>query len=460
MNSRQLSFALALICSPLLPGAALNLMPLPSSLQSDVGWLAVPQKFVVAWEGYREPRMDAAVERMVRRLEKKTGIPITNSAAVSGVKPTLTIHCSRPGKLVQSISEDESYQLKVTTENATLTATNPLGVMHGLETLLQLVEPAQSGFAFAAVTIDDKPRFAWRGMLIDVARHFMPVEVMKRNLDGMAVVKMNVLHWHLSDDQGFRVESKVFPKLTADGSDGMFYTQAQIKEVIDYAHARGIRVVPEFDVPGHTTSWLVGYPKLATDPRNLGIGRKFGVFDPCMDPSNEGVYVFLDQFIGEMARLFPDEYFHIGGDEVNGKQWSASEKIQAFEKAHNMPAGKEGNVAIHAYFNEKLLGILKKHGKKMEGWDEILNPALPKDIVIQSWRGQKSLAEAAQQGFTGILSSGYYLDHMDKAATHYAIDPMAKESAALTDEQKKLILGGESCMWAEYVRPENIDGRI
>ena len=161
-----------------------------------------------------------------------------------------------------------------------------------------------------------------------------------------------------------------------------------------------------------------------------------------------------------MARLFPDEYFHIGGDEVNGKQWSASADIQAFEKAHNMPGGKEANVDIHRYFNDRLQGILKKHGKQMEGWDEILNPDLPKTIVIQSWRGQKSLAEAARQGFTGILSSGYYLDHMEKAATLYAVDPLGKECADLTDEQKKLVLGGESCMWGEYVTPENIDGRI
>jgi hexosaminidase len=276
----------------------------------------------------------------------------------------------------------------------------------------------------------------------------------------MAAVKMNVFHWHLSDDQGFRVESRVFPKLQQDASDGKFYTQEQIRGVLEYARERGIRVVPEFDIPGHTSSLLVAYPKLATDPSKLKIGRNFGIFDDCMDPTNELVYPFLDQFIGEMARLFPDEYFHIGGDEVNGKEWAASAKIQAFEKAHKMPTGKEGNVAIHRYFNERVLVILKKHGKKMEGWDEILNPDLPKDIVIQSWRGQKSLAEAARDGFTGILSSGYYLDHMDKASTHYAVDPMSKECADLTDPQKQQILGGEACMWAEYISPENIDGRI
>ncbi len=448
-------------------GAALALlaplpaqMPLPSSMQSGSGALPVTQKFTVALEGYREKRLDDAVSRMVRRLERKTGLTIGSGRAATPSDATLVIHCAHASKPVQSVTEDESYGLTVTSDRASLTAPNPLGVLHGLETLLQLVDDTPAGFAIPATTIDDHPRFAWRGMLIDVSRHFMTLETIRRQLDGMAVVKMNVLHWHLSDDQGFRVESHVFPKLQQDGSDGKFYTQDEVRGILAYARDRGIRVIPEFDVPGHTSSWLVAYPKLATDPNGLVIGRRFGIYDPCMDPSNEAVYPFLDQFVGEMAKLFPDEYFHIGGDEVNGKQWLASAKIQAFEKAHSMPGGKEGNIAIHRYFNERLAAILRKHGKRMEGWDEILNADLPKTIVIQSWRGQKSLAEAAQHEFTGILSSGYYLDHMSTAATHYAVDPLSKECAGLTDDQKKLVLGGESCMWGEYVSPENIDGRI
>jgi hexosaminidase len=437
--------------------AGYNVMPYPSSLQAGTGSLPVTTSFSVTFEGYREKRLDDAVARMLRRIERKTGLIISIAHGTPG---TLVIHCAHASKPVQSVAEDESYNLAITSDRASLSAPNPLGILHGLETLLQLVEVSPAGFAIPAVTIDDHPRFAWRGMLIDVSRHFMPLETIRRNLDGMAVVKMNVLHWHLSDDQGFRVESRALPRLQQEGSDGKFYTQEQIRETVAYARERGIRIVPEFDVPGHTSSWLVAYPKLATDPNGLEIGRHFGIFDPCMDPSNDEVYVFLDAFVREMAGLFPDEYFHIGGDEVNGKQWSASEKIRAFQRAHKMPEGKEGNMAIHRYFNERLQAILKKHGKQMEGWDEILNPDLPKNIVIQSWRGQKSLAEAAVDGFTGILSSGYYLDHMDKASTHYAVDPMSKECDGLTGEQKKLVLGGESCMWGEYVTPENIDGRI
>jgi len=292
--------------------------------------------------------------------------------------------------------------------------------------------------------------------MIDSGRHFLPVEVIKRNLDGMAAVKMNVFHWHLSENQGFRIESKRFPKLQQMGSDGLYYTQEQVRDVIAYAHDRGIRVIPEFDMPGHSTAWFVGYPDLASAPGPYTIERKWGVFDPAMDPTRESTYKFLDVFIGEMAKLFPDQFFHIGGDEVNGKQWDANPKIQEFMHAH----GLKNNADLQAYFNTRIQKIVAKHGKTMDGWDEILRPDLPKSIVIQSWRGQKSLADAARQGYRGLLSSGYYLDLMGTAASHYEVDPFADGAANLSDEEKQRILGGEACMWAEYVSPENIDSRI
>ena len=212
--------------------------------------------------------------------------------------------------------------------------------MRGLETFLQLVQITSDGFAVPAIAIQDKPRFPWRGLMIDVGRHFIPLEVLKRNLDGMAAVKMNVFHWHLSENQGFRVESKRFPKLQEMGSDGLYYTQDQVRDLIAYARDRGIRVVPEFDMPGHSTAWFVGYPELASAPGPYQIERKWGVFDPAMDPTQERTYKFLDEFIGEMAKLFPDQFFHIGGDEVNGKQWDANPKIQAFMHAHELKNNK------------------------------------------------------------------------------------------------------------------------
>jgi hexosaminidase len=366
------------------------------------------------------------------------------------------MHTEHAGKEVQELGEDESYMLSITTDGARIEAPTPLGAMHGLQTFLQLVEVSPTGFAAPAVTIQDKPRFPWRGLMIDVARHFIPLDVLKRNLDGLEAVKMNVFHWHLSENQGFRAESKKFPKLHSLGSDGLYYTQDEIRDLIAYARDRGIRVVPEFDMPGHSTAWFVGHPELASGPGPYGIERKWGVFDPAMDPTNEKTYKFLDEFVGEMTKLFPDHYFHIGGDEVNGKQWDANPKIQEFKKSH----GLKDNEALQAYFSQRIQKIVTKHGKAVVGWDEVFIPGVPKDIVIQSWRGQESLAKAAAQGYRGILSNGYYLDLGWSTARHYAVDPMSGPAANLTPEQQQSILGGESCMWVEYVNAENIDSRI
>ena len=270
----------------------------------------------------------------------------------------------------------------------------------------------------------------------------------------MAAVKLNVLHLHLSDDEGFRVESKRFPKLHEMGSDGLYYTQADIRTLVDYARDRGIRVVPEFDMPAHSRSWFVGYPELASTPGTYKI-EPGGVYT-VIDPTQDRTYKFLDKFIAEMAKLFPDAYFHIGGDEVNGKPWDNNPKIQAFMHSHGM----KNNQDLQAYFNQRLQKILSKHHKIMVGWDEILRPDLPKNIVVQSWRGQESLATAAQQGYSGLLSFGYYLDLMWPASRHYAVDPMSGAASSLTPEQKNRILGGEACMWGEWISPENVDSRI
>jgi hexosaminidase len=421
----------------------LNLMPWPAKVELGQGSLAIGSTIRISITGYLEPRLQNAVRRI-------------GEIATPGSPATLVVECEHASEPVQRLGEDESYHLEITQQQARLTAPNPLGVLRGLETFRQLIVSGPGGLEASAIDIQDHPRFPWRGLHLDVARHWMPIEVIKRNLDGMAAVKLNVFHWHLSDDQGFRVESRRFPKLQQLGSDGLYYTQEQIREVIAYAGDRGIRVVPEFDIPGHTTSWLVGYPQLASAPGPYQIEREWGVFDPTMDPTSESTYQFLDVFIGEMAALFPDPFFHIGGDEVTGKQWKNSPRIGAFMRKNRLKTIGD----LQAYFNRRLQKIVAKYGKRMEGWDEILDPDLPKDIVIQSWRGRKSLAAAAQHGFSGILSAGYYLDHMEPASTLYAVDPLDNDAAALTDEEKARILGGEAAMWGEFVSPENVDSRI
>jgi hexosaminidase len=312
------------------------------------------------------------------------------------------------------------------------------------------------GFYVPAVQIGDEPRFPWRGLLIDVCRHWLPVEVIKRNLDGMAAVKMNVLHWHLSEDQGFRVECRAFPKLHQLGSDGQFYTHRQIREVVEYARDRGIRVVPEFDMPGHATSWFVGYPELSSAPGSYEIARDWGIHDACMDPTREETYAFLDIFLGEMCKLFPDVCFHIGGDEVSGKHWNLNPKIVAFKRKNGM----KDNHDLQAYFNQRVQKILDKNGKIMVGWDEVFHSNLPVSVVVQSWRGPEYLSESIRSGHKGILSHGYYLDFCLPAEMHYKVDPLSGKVLSLNPEQKKRVLGGEACMWAELVNQETVDSRI
>ncbi|AXC15267.1 Beta-hexosaminidase [Acidisarcina polymorpha] len=451
------STALALMLTSHLAIAATELpalMPLPSTISQGDGSFPLTASFTVAYATPPDERLTAAVNRTLTRMQYSSGVALAHAAVVPSAG-SLTISVSGPDAAVQGVDDDESYHLAVTAQGIQLASTTVVGALHGLETLLQLATFRDGHAIIPAVTIDDQPRFRWRGLMIDVARHFEPVEVIKRNLDAMALVKLNVFHWHLSDDQGFRAESKRFPKLTAEGSHGEFYTQEEMREVVAYAHARGIRVVPEFDMPGHTLSWQVAYPDIGSTSGPFSLPDRFGIHDEALDPTRESTYKFLDALVGEMAAIFPDAYFHIGGDESNGNAWRSNPKIVAFMKSHDI----KDTDALQVYFNSKLLKIVAKHGKHMIGWDEVFTPGLPKDIVIESWRGQESLSKAAAQGYQGILAAPYYLDGMATAEKHFLADPVPADTQ-LTPEQQKSVLGGEVAMWAEQINPQTIDSRI
>jgi len=424
--------------------ARLNLMPVPASVQIQTGRLPITSSFSVAVKNYTDDRLRAGIARMLRRLAGRTVLTVQAHLATDESAATMMVQCERAGEIIPSLNENESYNLEITDKQARLVAPTVVGAIRGLETFLQLLQGDRDGYYLPAVNIRDQPRFPWRGLLIDVGRHYEPMEVLKRNLDAMAAVKLNVLHWHLTEDQGFRVESKKFPKLHTLGSDGLFYTQDQVREIIAYARDRGIRVMPEFDIPGHSTSWLVGHPELGSAPGPYKIERAAGIFEPALDPTRDQTYKFLDTFLGEMAALFPDAYLHIGGDENEGKQWDRNPQIQTFMKEK----GIKDNHALQAYFNQRVLKILQKHGKKMIGWDEILHQDLPKDAMIQSWRGPSSLADAARKGYNGILSAGYYIDLIFPASQHYVADPIP-QNTTLTADEAKHVLGGEATMWGE-----------
>ncbi len=438
-------------------GQTPTLMPLPAHMANSSGTLTVNHGLSITFEGFHDALLDRAGDRFLAQFARRTGVLPT---PVPPERTPLIIRTEGASAPVEKLGEDESYHLKVTSQQVLLTAPNPLGVLHGLQTILQLVTASSNGYTIPQVTVDDAPRFAWRGLMIDTGRHFIPLDVLRQNLDLMEAAKLNVFHWHLSDDQGFRVESKAYPLLTGRGSDGLFYTQVQVRELVAYARERGIRVIPEFDMPGHAASWFVGYPDLASAPdpskAKYEIIRKWGIFDPAMDPTRESTYVFLDRFLTEMTALFPDAYFHVGGDECNGAEWKANPRIAAYMQAHNMKSTE----ALQAYFTTRIQSLVTKHGKITVGWDEVLQTSTPKDVVIQSWRGQDSLAQAAHGGNRGILSAGYYLDLNQSAAAHYEVDPLTKAAASLTPKEQSLILGGEAAMWSEYMTPEIITGRI
>ena len=446
---------------------ALNLMPWPQSISVTNGSFALDKNFKVNITGNPNPRIFARTSQFLRRLDGRTGL-FFDQGFVTKINEfpsaQLQINCSQSGKV--GINQDESYQLEIQSNKITINANSDLGAMHALETLLQLLQNNSTSYYFPTVTISDSPRFTWRGLMIDAARHFQPVDVIKRNLDAMAAMKMNVFHWHLTDDQGWRIELKNHPKLTQLASDGNYYTQEEIKNIVKYADERGIMVIPEIDVPGHGTAILTAYPevgsKLNFDKNTYSLERNSGIFTPTLDPSNPKTYQLLSEIFDEVCPLFSGNYFHIGGDENEGKDWDSNPKIQEFKKKNNF----ENNHELQTYFTMQLIPMLKKHNKTLMGWEEIMTKNLSKDAIIHSWKGSnegiaagQSLVNAVKNGYKTVLSNGYYIDLMQGVESHYLNDPMPK-NITLTAEEKARILGGEAPMWSELVTPTTIDSRI
>ena len=437
-----------------------SLMPWPKEINENSEKFLIHEDLTLSINVEDTGRVYGKAVTFLRRLADRSGVFIKEGLPVLGKKGSIQISFDTVSNL--TVNEDESYFLYIDEKGVQIKAITDVGAMHGLETLLQLVQKNELNYFFPGVVIKDAPRFVWRGLMIDVARHFQPLAVIKRNLDAMASVKLNVFHWHLTDDQGFRVASKVYPKLQKLASDGQFYTHEQLKEVVAYAANLGIRVVPEFDVPGHASALLAAYPELGSkEGYNHSIERFAGVFNPTLNPIKDGTYEFLNTLFTEITPLFPDVYFHIGGDENEGKHWDESKEIQAFKIANNL----KSNHDLQTYFNIRLEKILNNLGKKLMGWDEIMTPNMPTTAVIHSWRGPQegmleggTLIAAAKAGYQTVLSNGYYIDRMLPVAHHYATDPIG--NSKLTKEERALILGGEATMWSELVTPQTIDSRI
>lgn len=422
-------------------GCALSLMPCPYDISVAQGRFTFNQNVDVYFKGMSQRRKQFSIARFNKAIKGVSRIEFnglnevrTKDDANITILVTPNISSQQhfpPIYQIPSLADDESYQLTINKGKISILASSDFGAMHALTTLVQIItnegiqgenkNDKKKILKLPLVNVIDKPRFKWRGLLIDSVRHFIPLEDIKRQLDGLAAAKLNVFHWHLTDDQGWRIESKRYPKLHKMASDKLFYTQEEVKDLVEYASLLGIRIIPEFDIPGHASAIAVAYPELITTKKSYQMERQWGVFEPLLDISDPAVYQFIDDIIGELTHLFPDNYIHIGGDEVHPEQWLTSERIKQLMQKHNL----ENVNDLQRYFNSKVQKILAKYQRKMMGWDEIYHQDLPKDIVVQSWRGSESLNEIANQGYQGLLSTGFYIDQPQYTAYHYRNDPIA-----------------------------------
>ncbi|XP_048875037.1 beta-hexosaminidase subunit beta isoform X1 [Brienomyrus brachyistius] len=364
-----------------------------------------------------------------------------------------------------SVTSDESYQLSVGENTAVLTAAKVWGALRGLETFSQLVYDDEYGAKTINKTeIQDIPRFAHRGILLDTARHFLPLRVILENLEAMAINKFNVLHWHIVDDSSFPYESSAFPELSNKGSYQQYthvYTPTDVKIVIEFARMRGIRVVSEFDSPGHTQSWGKGQPGLLTPCYSGSVPS--GTFGP-VNPILNSTYEFMAQLFKEVGQVFPDAYIHLGGDEVDFTCWKSNPDIQKFMQQQGFG---EDYTKLESYYIQRILDIVSSTNKGYMIWQEVFDNGvkLKPDTVIQVWKGneqkyQSELASVTAAGFRALLSSPWYLNRISYGQDwqqFYKTDPYNFNG---TDAQKKLVVGGEACMWGEFVDATNLMPRL
>lgn len=385
-----------------------------------------------------------------------------------------------------SIAGREAYRLTVTPRGITIAASGDAGLLYGAMTLAQLASPDRKlgqPVAIPALTIADAPRFAWRGLMVDVTRHFQPIAVLRTIVDQMAAVKLNTLHMHLTDDQGWRVEIRKYPKLTTVGGwrtppstggapgapVGGFYTQAELREFVAYAAARGITIVPEVDLPGHAQALVAAYPELGVVGDQPAVGHDWGVNPYLFDPGPKGI-AFVKDVLDELMTIFPGTYIHLGGDEAVKEQWQRSPRVQAQIAA----LGLKDEEALQSWMIDQFGGYLESKGRRLIGWDEILEGGLPPSASVMSWRGEKGAVDAAGQGHDVVLSPGgpLYFDHfqsdrsdeppgrfdINTLAAVYAYDPMP---VGIPADRAAHVLGAQANVWSEFlVTPAEVEHKM
>ena len=461
------------------------IVPYPNHLETGRGTYRVTDRPVTC-DSRTDERTQRAVVGFAARLATVTG----------GTNP-VTVADEMPASGIRFVTDEslpaEGYELNVDGEGIEVRASQFPGFLYALQSLGQLLpaavygtEPApDAAWEVPCVKIADAPRFAYRGMHLDVARHFFSVDEVKRYIDVMAIHKLNTLHWHLTDDQGWRIEIKRYPELTAVGSIrkatvvrkewgtyddtpyGGFYTQDEIRDVVEYAADRGVTVIPEIDLPGHMLAALTAYPELGCTGGPYEVWGRWGVADDVLCPGREKTFEFLEGVLTEVMELFPSEYIHIGGDECPKVRWEKCPRCQA--KIRQLGLKDDGeHTAEHylqSYVTDRIGKFLAQHGRRIIGWDEILEGRAPSDAVVMSWRGSEGGIAAAKLGHDVIMTpnSHFYFDYYQSLDTDaepfgiggyipmeqvYSYDPAFPE---LTPEQQKHILGVQANLWTEYV---------
>jgi hexosaminidase len=471
----------------------ISIIPEPVQMVQNAGVFVLPSTITI--EAPIQPAVKTTLDILQQRLTAATGYKVLFGSQM----PSATI------KLVLNTTADaaignEGYRLNVKTANITIVANQPAGLFYGVQTLLQLLPVeiesktmmAQVKWKAPCVTITDYPRFGWRGLMFDVSRHFFTKKEVKDFIDQMARYKYNLFHWHLTDDEGWRIEIKSYPNLTKKGAwsvakvgyfgtfsqplpdepktYGGFYTQEDIKEVIQYAKDRFVNILPEVDVPGHSMAAIASYPDLSCTPGadkyDVIAGESFmdwshgappiALKDNTLCPANEKVYVFLDKVMTEIAALFPFEYIHVGGDECPKNFWEKSDAVKALMQKEGLKTMEE----VQSYFEKRLETIVESKGKKFMGWDEILEGGLAPNAAVMSWRGEKGGIEAAKLKHDVVMSptTYAYLDYMQgdeiiephiyatlRLKKSYEFEPVPPGADA------KYIIGGQANLWSEQL---------
>lgn len=471
-------FSFAFIILTSLAFAGHNIIPEPVSYIEQGDSLKISSLTIV--NQTKIQKLSAAIQQF------ETHINFIGLSASSENSTQITL------KQNNEIKNKEGYRLEINKNGITIYAAQYAGFYYGFQTLKQLL-PVQgtTNLSVQHCIVEDEPRFKWRGLMLDVSRHFFTVDEVKAYIDKMSEYKFNTFHWHLTDDEGWRIEIKSLPKLTEVGAwrgerhgrfgdkraaptadepktYGGFYTQEQIKDVVQYAQERNITIVPEIDVPGHSMALLAAYPELSTKKEivQVSVGHKFaewfgdGSFkmntENMLDPTNEKVYKTLDKIYGEITQLFPGEYIHMGGDECYKGYWEESEHVKAFMKKHKMNNMHD----LQAYFVDRVQKIIQSKKKKMIGWDEITEGHLNKDAAVMSWQGMKGGIKAAKQGNKVVMSptTYVYLDYTqgDKSVENSIYADLSLEKTYLFEPvpdsiDPNLILGGQANLWTEVV---------